>query len=110
MQLAVMDPTNRHRELVADPPPERPNLGKPEMMRIRRYPRAHEALLSGDEFQVVLVAHANRFPERADRARARGFAGYGRRFRVDVPLMLDRRVRGNNRLRGFVDRHATTNR
>ena len=74
MELAVMDPTNRDRELVANSTAQRPRLRKPEMMGIRGRTPAYEARLPGHEFQVVLVAHANRFPERLDCAGALGFA------------------------------------
>jgi hypothetical protein len=92
MQLAVMDPTNRHRELVADPSPQRASLGKAEMMGIRRYPTAHGARLPRDEFKVVLVAQADRFPKRMDCAGARGFAGW--RFFAGAPVRRQRRHRG----------------
>ena len=61
MKLAVMDPTNRDGELVADPAPERASLGKAEMMGIRRRAPAHEARLPRHEFQMILVAQAHRF-------------------------------------------------
>jgi hypothetical protein len=112
MELAVMDPTNRHGELVTDPTPERASLGEPEVMRIRRYPCAYEARLPGDEFQMVLVANAHRFPERTDCAGALGFAGYGWRFLVGAPVKPGRRHRCCDRrhIRDLVDGHATNSR
>ena len=59
MDLAVMEPTDRHSELVADLSPERTGLGKAQVMRVGRCATAHEARLGRDEPAVLLVAQAD---------------------------------------------------
>jgi hypothetical protein len=56
MKLAVMDPANRHGELVAHSASKRARLGKREVMRIRRRAAAHKASLLLHELPVVLIA------------------------------------------------------
>src|SRR6516225_445439 len=80
MKLAVVDPTNRDGELIADPVSECARLHKCEMMRIRRRPAAYKARLPGHELPVLLISHANRFAQGADCALARGLAGHFRSF------------------------------
>jgi hypothetical protein len=66
MQLPVMDPADRHDELVAHPASEGPRLGKREVVRIRRHATAHEARLPQHKSSVVLIAQANRFAQGLD--------------------------------------------
>jgi hypothetical protein len=56
VKLAMMQATNRNRELIADFAPQRTRLRKSKMMRIGRLAAAHDARLLGHEFEVVLVA------------------------------------------------------
>jgi hypothetical protein len=56
VKLAMMEATNRNRELVADLAAQRPRLRKAQMMRIGRFAAAHHARLLGHEFAVVLTA------------------------------------------------------
>ena len=56
MDLAVMEPTDRHGELVADLAPKRTGLGKSEMMRIGGCAATDDAGLAGHELAVILVA------------------------------------------------------
>ena len=71
MKLAVVGPTNRDGELIADSVSECTRLHKREVMRIRRRPAAYKARLPGHELPVLLIAHANRFAQGADCAIAR---------------------------------------
>src|SRR5262245_49956903 len=82
MKLAVVGPTNRDGELVADSVSECTRLHKREMMRIRRRPAAYEARLPGHELPVLPIAHANRFAQSADCAAAGRLTGYFRSFLV----------------------------
>jgi hypothetical protein len=66
MQLAVMDPADRHHELVADAPSERARLCKGEVMWIRRHSAAHQAGLPQHESSMVFIAQADRFAQRLD--------------------------------------------
>ena len=59
MDLAVMEPTNRHGELVADLSPERTGLGKAQMMWVGRRATTHETRLGRDEPAVLLVAQTD---------------------------------------------------
>ena len=61
MKLAVVDPTNRHGELIADSVSKGTRLHKRQVMRIRRRPAAYKARLPGHELPVLLIAQANRF-------------------------------------------------
>jgi hypothetical protein len=80
MKLAVVDPTNRDGELIADPVPECARLHKCEMMRIRRRPAAYKARLPGHELPVLLIAQRTLFAQGADCAIARRPTGYFRSF------------------------------
>ena len=57
MKLAVMDPADWDRELVAHAASKRAGLCKREVMGIRRHAAAHKAWLPQHEFPVVLIAH-----------------------------------------------------
>ena len=59
MKLAVMSPTQRHGELVADLAAKRPGLGKAQMVSIGRGTATHQTRLGGYEFAVLLVAQAD---------------------------------------------------
>ena len=61
MKLAVVDPTNRDGELIADSVSEGTRLHKRQVMRIRRRSAADKACLPGHELPVLLIAQANRF-------------------------------------------------
>jgi hypothetical protein len=63
MQLAMVAPTQRNRELVADLSSHCPALGKPKVMGVRRAPSADQAGLLGDRADVIAVANAPRFRE-----------------------------------------------
>jgi len=80
MKLAVVDPTNRDGELVADSVSKGTRLHKCEMMRIRRRPAAYKARLPGHELPVLLIAQANRFAQGADCALVRWLTGDVRSF------------------------------
>ena len=56
MKLAVVDPTNRDGELIADSVSEGARLHKREMMRIRRRSTAYKARLPGHKLPMLLVA------------------------------------------------------
>ena len=56
MKLAVVDPADRDRELVADSASKRARLCKREVMRIRRHAAAHKAWLPQHESPVILIA------------------------------------------------------
>ena len=86
MKLAVVDPTNRDGELIADSASEGTRLHKRQVMRIRRRSAADKACLPGHELPVLLIAHANRFPQGADCALARGLTGYFRSFLAIVRI------------------------
>ena len=66
MQLAMVDPADRHDELITHSASERAGLGKCEVMRIGWHAAAHKARLPQHEFPVVLIAHANRLTQRMD--------------------------------------------
>ena len=80
MKLAVVDPTNRHGELIADSVSEGTRLHKREVMRIRRRPAAYKARLPGHELPVLLIAQANRFAQDADCALLRSVTRPRRKF------------------------------
>src|SRR5262249_2616312 len=80
MKLAVVDPTNRDGELIADSVSKRTRLHKCEVMRIARRPAADKARLPGQEFPVLLIAKANRFAQGADRTIASRLTGCFRSF------------------------------
>ena len=56
MQLPVMSATKRNCELIAHLEADGSRLCEPQVMRIGRLPAADEARLSGNEFQMCLVA------------------------------------------------------
>ena len=56
MNLPVMRPADRHRELVTDLAAEGPGLGKAKVMSIGRLAATDETRLRGHEFPVTLVA------------------------------------------------------
>jgi hypothetical protein len=66
MQLPVMEPADRHDELVAHSASEGPRLGEREVVRVRRHTAAHKARLPQHESSVVLIAQANRFAQSLD--------------------------------------------
>ena len=65
MKLAVVGPTNRDGELIADSVSECTRLHKREVMRIRRRPAAYKARLPGHELPVLLIAQTNRLAQGA---------------------------------------------
>jgi hypothetical protein len=75
MQLAVVDPADRDRELVAHAASEGTGLCKGEVMRIRRHAAAHKARLPQNKLPVIFIAQANRFPQSMDRAAPRAVLG-----------------------------------
>ena len=66
MELAVMEPTDWHDELVAHSASEGTRLREGEVVWVRRHTATHEAGLPQYESAVVLVAPANRFAESRD--------------------------------------------
>ena len=80
MKLAVVDPTNRDGELIANSVSECTRLHKRQVMRIRRRPAAYKARLPGHELPVLLIAQASRFAQGADCAIARRLTGHFRSF------------------------------
>ena len=56
MKLAVMDPANGNRELIAHSVSKRTRLGKREVMRIRRHAAADKTRLPQHELPMVLIA------------------------------------------------------
>jgi hypothetical protein len=63
MKLAMMSPTQRHGELVADFAPERPALSKAQMMGIARPPAAQQTGLPGHVLNVLPITDATRLGE-----------------------------------------------
>jgi len=59
----MVQPAQRHRELVAHSAPEGSALGKPEMMRVRWPSPAQQARLHGYELEVTAVAVAPRLAQ-----------------------------------------------
>src|SRR5689334_18828161 len=68
MKLAVVQPTERHGELVAHLPAERARLREPKMVSIGRTSSAYEARLRRDECPMILVPLAPRLAEGEFRA------------------------------------------
>ena len=66
MNLTVMRPAQRYRELIAHLATERTGLHKTQMMRIRRTPTANQAGLFDDMPDMVAVTNATRFGEFKD--------------------------------------------
>jgi hypothetical protein len=63
VDLTVVDPAQRNRELVAHFAPESWMLGKPEVMSVCRLASTNEAWLSADKFHMTFVAHPARLRE-----------------------------------------------
>src|SRR5262244_4483602 len=84
MKLAVVDPTNRHGELVAHSVSKRTRLGKREVMRIRRYAATHKTRLPQYELPVVLIAQADGFAQSTDHTATRSLFGRRRGFLARV--------------------------
>jgi hypothetical protein len=61
VEIPVVNPAQRHDELIARPPTKRARLPKSKMMGIGRAPPADQARLRTDEFSMRLVAFANEF-------------------------------------------------
>jgi hypothetical protein len=78
MELAVMEPADRHGKLVTDSVSKRSRLRKREVMRIRWRSPAHKARLPRHELSMLLIAQANRFAQRTDCATARPLPGHCR--------------------------------
>ena len=64
MDLAMMAPAQRDRELVAHFASEGPGLGEAQVMRIAWLPSADQARLLGNEPHMVAIANAPRFGAR----------------------------------------------
>jgi hypothetical protein len=60
VQLTVMGPAQRHRELVTDLSPQGAGLGKSQMMRVRGFAIAEQAGLRSHKLQMCFVAAARR--------------------------------------------------
>ena len=60
MDVTVMDPTERYRELIAYLQSHRARLGEPQMVGIGRAPPADQTGLRCHEFEVGLVAESTR--------------------------------------------------
>ena len=78
VDLAVMEPADRHGKLVADLSPERSRLGKAQVMGVGRRATAHEARLGRDEPAVFFVAQSNGLCRDAAAADVRSIGGSGR--------------------------------
>src|SRR5450755_4306253 len=76
MQLAMMEPADRNRKLVADLAAQRPGLGKTQMVRVGGRAAADETRLSRYELAVLLVAKANGLARKTG-AFGDGFFGCG---------------------------------
>ena len=59
VKLAMVNTTERNRELIADPAAEGAWLGEAEMVRIARDAAAHHTGLPCDELPVLLVAQSD---------------------------------------------------
>src|SRR5688572_4621240 len=77
VNFAMMQPTNRHRELIAHFASKRWGLGKAQVMRVGGCAAAHQAWLARDEGAVLLVAQADGLCHQAGSART-GSAAKGR--------------------------------
>jgi hypothetical protein len=105
MKLAVMNPANRHGELVAHSVSQRTRLGKREVMRIRRHAAAHKTGLPQHEPPVALIAQPDGFAQRMDHPAARSLFGHlltdvhvrsASRYEVLVGDSMSRQVRGRS--------------
>jgi hypothetical protein len=88
MQLTMVEPADRHGELVAHASSECTRLCKREVMRIRRYAATHKAGLPQHEFPVILIAQANRFAQNMDHVAAGLLLGPPRSFVACTPMRL----------------------
>jgi hypothetical protein len=97
MDLAMMAPTQRHGELIADLAPERPALREAQMVGIRRLAAANEASLRGDEsllpagsttVYVKSSAHFSGGPKRFDAFSIFGFEISLRHFQIVMGLQI----------------------
>jgi hypothetical protein len=66
MNLTVMRPAQRHRELIAHLATKRTGLHKTQMMRIRRTPTANQAGLFDDMPDMIAVTNPAWFGEHQD--------------------------------------------
>jgi hypothetical protein len=60
VDLPMVSPTQRDRELVADLTPERPGLRKPQMVSIRGSSAANQTRMCSDRFDVIPVTNPAR--------------------------------------------------
>ena len=60
VELAMMNPAQRNRELIRHPTAESARLREPDVMGLARLPTAHRARLTGNKAQMVFVAAAPR--------------------------------------------------
>jgi hypothetical protein len=60
VDLAMVNPAERHRKLVAHPAPERRILGKPEVVRVSRLAATDQTWLAANEFHMSFVAQPAR--------------------------------------------------
>src|SRR5262249_22973794 len=71
MEFAMVQPTDRDGEAIADPPAHRPLLGKLDVVGIRRGAAADKAGLSGHEPQMIAIPLAHGLANDGDFLRAR---------------------------------------
>jgi hypothetical protein len=64
MDVTVMNPAQRHRELVAHLQPHRPRLGKSEVVGVSGASSADQTRLRRHEFEVGFIAQSSRLAER----------------------------------------------
>jgi len=99
MQGAMVQPAERHRELVADLPAQSPRLRKAQMMRVCWLPAAHQTGLGRHESKVIFVPASPRLAVSQHRARVvalcRGFShdirlgpGFWRIFRGGAAALI----------------------
>jgi hypothetical protein len=60
VDLAMVNPAERHRKFVAHPAPERRILGKPEVVRVSRLAATDQTWLAANEFHMSFVAQPAR--------------------------------------------------
>ena len=83
MNFAMMQPTNRHGELIAHLAPERIGLGKAQVMRVGGFAAADQARLARHELAVLLVAQADGLCRKAGSAGSSSAAGgRGRNYAI----------------------------
>jgi hypothetical protein len=58
VKLAMMDPAQRHRELIRYPAAERARLGVTKMVGFAGLPATYGASLTGNEAKMIFVARA----------------------------------------------------